>query len=109
MSINTARQDVKRARIALNNAEVALHENTTSWQQFFKRHRTGIVLGGGFLAGVAFTVFPPKVWARIGSVVGGSAAWLVQSPLSPSLFGALFSFFQAHAKAKPDSSTTQQS
>ncbi len=108
MSINTARQDVKRARLALTHAELALHRDCVSWRQRFHQHRTGILLGGGFLAGVALTVLPPKVWARVGSFVGGSAAWLVQSPFSPSLFGALFSLVRARPKPKPDNSPTSE-
>ncbi len=95
MSIYSAQRKVRDARVALEQAEVALQANCYLWKRNFEKHRSAVILGGGFLAGIAFTALPPRIWAKLGAAIGGGTAWLARSPFSATLAGTLFGLVRA--------------
>ena len=53
--------------------------------------RNTLVIVGGVASGLALALCPPRWWARVGSVVGGTAAGIARSALAPMLIGAALS------------------
>jgi hypothetical protein len=82
---------VRQAQAELALAERELAKSARPWRRRLQRHRSALVLFGGFTSGLALTLFPPHWWARIGAAVGATAAGAARSALTPAVVGAVLS------------------
>lgn len=89
MKIAGATARVRRAEAALVSAECALVASARPWRWRMQRHRSALILWGGFASGLALTYFPPPWWARIASFAGATAATAARSAFTPAIIGAL--------------------
>jgi len=82
------------AEAELARAERALVASAQPWQQRLRRHRSALILGGGFASGLALTFFPRRWWARIGALAGSTAAIAARSAFTPTIIRAVLSHFR---------------
>ena len=80
---------VRLAEAELATAERALIESSRPWRWRLRRHRSALILCGGFASGLALTFFPTRWWARIGSFAGATAATAARSTFTPAIVGAV--------------------
>jgi hypothetical protein len=88
---------MKRVRMAeaeLASAERALVASAQPWRLRMRRHRSALILCGGFASGLALTFFPPRWWARIGAFAGSSAATAARSAFTPAVITAVLAHFR---------------
>ena len=98
-SVRKAKSQIQTARTELDSARAGIDRDLAPWRDRFRQHRTAWIVAGGFAGGFALSWLPPKLWARIGSVVGGSAAIVARSLLTPMIAGALLARKDAGAEA----------
>lgn len=81
---------VSRAQAELAAAERELVKSAP-WQRQLQRHQSAITLIGGFSAGLALALLPPRWWERAGATLGAAAASTARSALAPAIAGAVLS------------------
>jgi hypothetical protein len=89
MKIASAAARVRMAEANLVSAERALVASARPWRWRMQRHRSALLLCGGFASGLALTFFPRPWWARIGAFAGAAAATAARSAFTPGIIGAL--------------------
>lgn len=99
-SLREARRSVREARIAVEHAQAMLNQDVRSLRERLIQHHLAIILGGGFLTGIAFTALPPKVWAKLGGALLGGSAWLARSPVGAGLVGTLFGLARSGSRSR---------
>lgn len=87
---------VSAARADLAIAESALEKSARSWRLRIHRHREALVLFGGFASGLALTLLPPRWWARLGAIVGATAAGAARASLTPVIVGVALAQVRRH-------------
>ena len=97
---------VRRAQAELAAAECELRNSLKPWRQRLQRHGGAIVLCSGFVSGAALAFLPPRWWARVGAVLGATAASAARSALTPALIGAALSRMR---RSDPATQTSAQS
>lgn len=80
--VRAAQARVEAARLELTGHAVAL-------KSIMQRRRTALIVGSGVVTGLAAGLLPTRFWARIGAFVGGTAAIVARSMLTPMIAGAL--------------------
>ena len=85
---------VRMAEAELACAERALVASAQPWRWRLQRHRSALILCGGFASGLALTFFPPRWWARIGAFAGSTAATVARSAFTPAVMGAVIAHFR---------------
>jgi hypothetical protein len=85
---------VRLAEANLACAERALVESARPWRVHLRKHRSALILVGGFASGLALTFFPPRWWARIGAFAGATAATAARSAFTPAIVGAVMAQFR---------------
>ncbi len=85
-----ARARVRHAREELELAQRRLDTHWQSWREYINRHRVSLLIGTGLLGGVAAATVSTKRWSRLGATLFGCSAWLVRSPIGPSVLAALW-------------------
>ena len=94
MKPESATARVRRAETELASAERDLLASATPWRWRLRRHRSALILCGGFASGLALTFFPPRWWARIGAAAGSTAATAARSAFTPAIIGAVLGHFR---------------
>ena len=84
-----AQTRIRTARAELDSARAGIERDIAPWRRSFERRRTAWLVAGGFAGGFALSFLPPRVWARIGALVGSSAAVVARSLVTPMIAGAL--------------------
>ena len=88
-SARKAKSRIHAARTELESARTGIERDIAPWRRSFERRRIAWVVAGGFAGGFALSLLPPKLWARIGALVGSSAAIMARSLVTPMIAGAL--------------------
>ena len=94
MKSASAATQVRLAETELSRAEHALVESARPWRVRLRKHRNALILGSGFVSGLALTFLPPRWWARIGACAGATAATAARSALTPAIVGAVMGQFR---------------
>jgi hypothetical protein len=97
----TAAMRVRQAQNQLVAAEDELAKSALPWRRGLQRHRGALALCGGFIGGLALTLLPPRWWARVGAVIGATAAGVARSALTPAVIGAVISQIRRGEDAHP--------
>jgi hypothetical protein len=95
--IKSAQTRVLAAQAELDAAHDALAQSAAPLEASIKRRKTTWILAGGFVGGLALSLLPTRLWARIGAIAGGGAAFAARSMLTPIIAGALMSRTQQAA------------
>ena len=89
---NGARARVAAAEAELAAAETNLAHTVQPWHAKLRRHRTALLLTGGFATGLAVVLIPTRWWGRIGALAGSIAgtvgAAAAKSFVTPAVMGA---------------------
>ena len=80
---------VRAAQARVEAARLELTGHVAALRATLERRRTTLILGSGFVTGLAMGVLPTRIWSRIGAVLGGTGALLARSMLTPMVAGAL--------------------
>lgn len=80
---------VRAAQARVEAARLELTGHVAALRATLEQRRTTLVLGSGFIAGLAMGVLPTRVWSRVGALLGGTGALLARSMLTPMVAGAL--------------------
>ncbi len=94
---------MRAAQAELDAAHRALARSTAPIEASIRRRRATWILAGGFFGGLALSSLSPRLWTRIGALVGGASALLARSVLTPMIAGALVSRSVAKSESKQDS------
>ncbi|MDR3386080.1 MAG: hypothetical protein P4L92_03435 [Rudaea sp.] len=97
----TAVARVRQAEAELAAAERELERSALPWRRRLQRHRGAVTIFGGFVGGLALTLLPSRWWARVGALVGASAAGIARSALTPALIGAVVSQIRHGGDTRP--------
>lgn len=89
--VQSAKARVRAAQAELDAAHVALARSTKPIEASIRRRRATWIVAGGLVSGLALSWLPPRLWAKIGALVGGGSAMLARSMLTPMIAGALMS------------------
>ena len=92
------RQRIEAAQNNLAAAQQRLGHDAAVLRAAFNRRRATWIVAGGLAGGFALGALPPRVWSRVGALLGTSAAIVARSVLAPMIAGALF----ARECDKPD-------
>lgn len=87
---DTARCRIRRARAALDHAELQLAPRWQRWRKWLGQPPPSMLIGAGVLGGFVLAALPPKWWSRAGAAVFGGGAWLARSPLGPPILATLW-------------------
>lgn len=78
-----------RRRRAANDAARAVAGDERSWREatsmlraWCRRHRAGVIVGGGFVAGMIGARAPWSTLARGGALFGGAASWIARAAMA---------------------------
>ena len=88
-STRIAKARIRAAQADIATARVALGRDTRPLRESLRRHRTAWICAGGFLGGIALGTLSARMWARIGALLGSSAAIAARSLLTPLVAGAI--------------------
>ena len=80
---------VRAAQARVEAARLELTGHVAALRTTLERRRTTLILGSGFVAGLAIGVLPTRVWSGLGALLGGTGALLARSMLTPMVAGAL--------------------
>lgn len=84
-----AKARIREARAELDSALVVLQRGIRPWRRSFERRRTAWLVAGGFASGFALSFLPPRLWAKVGGLVGSGAALMARSLVTPMIAGAV--------------------
>ncbi|HZP64892.1 MAG TPA: hypothetical protein VFB32_01165 [Rudaea sp.] len=87
----TARERLRLAQRELAAAEDELAQSVGPWRARLSRHRGTVIVAAGFVSGMALSLLPVRVWARIGALVSMTAAQVARTALTPAMIGAAVS------------------
>jgi hypothetical protein len=105
MNAQTRNARVVAAQVELDAAHAALASDTMPIRISLRRHRAAWIVAGGLAGGFALSWLPPRIWARIGALVGGGSALLARSVLTPMIAGALLAPRQQRDAGSQDNSS----
>lgn len=88
MKRKSATAQVHAAQIDVALAGAKLRHDWIPWSTHWRRHRTALLVTGGFASGAALALLPTRWWAGVGALAGRLAAVLARSSLMPALTGA---------------------
>lgn len=80
---------VRAAQARVEAARLELSRDVAALRALVERRKTSVILGSGFVVGLAMGVLPTKVWAKVGAMIGGTGAILARSMVTPMVAGAL--------------------
>ncbi|HSE13859.1 MAG TPA: hypothetical protein VLB69_14595 [Rudaea sp.] len=98
-----AQTRIRKARAELASAHAGIERDIAPWRRALNRRRMAWIVAGGFVGGFALSWLPPRLWARIGAVVGSSAAVMARSLVTPMIAGALLARKEDRAAAAAES------
>ena len=84
-----AKQRIQAASADVAAAHAALRRDWAPWRVAWQRHRSALIVAGGFAGGLALSALSPRLWARAGALAAGSAAMVARSVLVPMIAGAV--------------------
>lgn len=82
----------QRADAVERDADAArrrLAADTATLRAAFERRRATWIVSGGLASGFVLGLLPPRLWARIGAAIGGTAAIVARSVMAPMIAGAI--------------------
>ena len=103
MSTPSAQARVRAAQAELDAAHRALARSSAPIEASIRRRRATWILASGFFGGLALSSLSPRLWARIGALVGSASALVARSVLTPMIAGALVSRTPPESESKQDS------
>jgi hypothetical protein len=95
--LRSAQADVVAARAALDHA-------ASPWRAVARRHRSALIIGGGFVGGLAAGALPRSAWRTLRSGVAIATTALAKSVLMPLIAGTLFA--RRHSDAEETQATS---
>ena len=85
MKLFERRRRAEAAEALLDRREREWSLRTTVVRAWCRRHRAGLVVGGGFGAGFAASLLPITPLLRLASALAGTASLLLEGPLLRAL------------------------
>ena len=85
----SAKARLRAAQSETAAAAAALRDDAAALKAWLARHRTALIVSGGFAAGFALSSLPRRLWSGVGAFAAGTAAAVARSLLTPMLAGAV--------------------
>ncbi len=81
MKLLERRRQVEAARAELDRRELEWSLKTTRVRAWCRRHRAGLIVGGGIGAGFVASLLPITPLLRVASALAGTVSMLFEGPL----------------------------
>ena len=85
MKLLEHRKEAAAALVRLRRREREWMLQTRTLRFYAARHRSALIVGGGFVAGLALSLLPLARIVRVASALVGTASFLVSGPLAKML------------------------